>query len=278
MYGPFRTTLIAAALLAAGGCAPFKKSTAAMFDRHKPTPTKTFAAAQGGTVAPLAIGQWSLYSSSTGPGVANIALELRVTNVSGFERLHVSDEKDGHLRVRQRNQNQYEKVFTAWWVPGRSQTYPVTVTIGNRTEVLDVRLPGAAWAGWGSCMGGFSGPSAAASCILPEGMATTDRPEGLPLFIRFVGVEVLKRFSADPNIPRVDVTVPAGTFHGAIQATFEPPLGVKIVNLKGPTTLWLHPAVPIDGIVKADVPGGANTHLELVDFGTKKKKKVASAD
>lgn len=260
---------LAVAVVVASGCAPFKKSTAAMFARHPPQ-TRTFPA-QSATVAPLAIGQWTLYRAAAGQGMSSL-VEVRLTNQESFEQIHVTDQDEGRLRVRQRNQNKYQKVFTAAWVPGMTQRRPFRVTMGNRTEEIDVPWPRQAWAGWGSCMGGFSGPSAAYGCLLPNGPASSDRPEGLPIYLRMVGAEVLARFGKDPSIPRVDVTVPAGTFQQAIQVTFEPPLSVKIIMLKGPVTLWLHPAVPIDGIVKADVPGGAQTRLELVDFGTRKPK------
>ena len=105
-------------------------------------------------------------------------------------------------------------------------------------------------------------------------MQSTDRPDGYPVHLRGIGAAVLAKFGNDPSVPRMDVTVPAGTFQQAIQVTFDPPLDIKILSLKGPITLWLHPSVPIDGVVKASIPaGGAVTSLELVDFGNRRAKK-----
>jgi hypothetical protein len=51
---------------------------------------------------------------------------------------------------------------------------------------------------------------------------------------------------------REDVTVPAGTFRGCYRVEREK------------TKFWIHPAVPLTGIVKSE---GPDTRLELMDFG-----------
>lgn len=254
------------------GCAPFRKSTDAMLARH-PAKTRTIPAARGAKVAPLSVGQWSLYRVASGKGMASL-LEVRLSELQGFERLSVTDADGGQLRVRQWDQNKYQKVFTSAWFPGHARKLSVLVTAGTRTEQIEVPWPRQAWAGWGSCLAGFSGPSACYGCVAgSRGPVSTDRPEGLAIHLRSIGAAALARFGNDPNVPREDVTVPAGTFQGAIRVSFEPPLNLKFLTLKFAPTLWLHPAAPIDGVVKADVPSGsAHTILELVDFGDRTAK------
>lgn len=264
-WRPIRLGLRASFACLLLGCTPFRQSTDAMFARH---PAKQRDLPASAPMAPLALGQWTLYHATTGPGFA-MGGALRLSHLSGFERLSVTDGNGGHLRVREWDQNEYQKVWTAAWFPGAAAPYPLMVTIGGRSEQLVVPYPSAAWPGWGTPCAGFSGVDCLYQC-LPGGWRpeSTDRPEGLPIGLRGVGAAILQRVGNDPSIPRMDVTTPAGTFHGAIQVTFQEPRLVSFLKLEGPITLWLHPAVPIDGVIRADIPqGGAHTMLELVDFG-----------
>jgi hypothetical protein len=60
--------------------------------------------------------------------------------------------------------------------------------------------------------------------------------------------------SAEPAQAREDVTVPAGTFRGCYRM------------LRGTTKFWIHPAVPLTGVVKSESEG-ATERVELLDFG-----------
>jgi hypothetical protein len=60
-----------------------------------------------------------------------------------------------------------------------------------------------------------------------------------------------------------DVTVAAGDFKGCATMTARASVG----PVKTDTRAWLHPAVPLNGIVKAEATDGSST-MELLDYGT----------
>ena len=59
------------------------------------------------------------------------------------------------------------------------------------------------------------------------------------------------------------VTVPAGTFQDCAKV----PVQVSIMGSTQKSTSWFHPAVPINGSVKASSADGKWT-VELLDYGT----------
>jgi len=65
------------------------------------------------------------------------------------------------------------------------------------------------------------------------------------------------------SAPKEDVTVPAGTFRGCARYTATYYFGPLSKTVTG----WFHPAVPINGLVKAESVEG-DFSMELLDFGT----------
>jgi hypothetical protein len=97
------------------------------------------------------------------------------------------------------------------------------------------------------------------------------------LLVRVAPLDVAARVMGASSATREDVTVPAGTFTGAVVFSvtaeyFDTP-GVVSVFFKdpcarhpwGPVKIWMHDQVPATGVVKMVFPGGAT--LELLDFG-----------
>ncbi len=70
------------------------------------------------------------------------------------------------------------------------------------------------------------------------------------------------QWNVDPNSPRADITVPAGTF----KQTLETKTTVKIAFITVTGTSWVHPSVPVSETVKSVTSDG--TTMELVDFGS----------
>lgn len=65
------------------------------------------------------------------------------------------------------------------------------------------------------------------------------------------------------NHPKEDVSVPAGTFQGAAKY----PASVTFGPIQQRLTNWFHPAVPLNGAVKAVSDDGSYTY-ELLDYGS----------
>jgi hypothetical protein len=63
--------------------------------------------------------------------------------------------------------------------------------------------------------------------------------------------------------PQEDVTVPAGTFRG----TYKRQQKVATAQTNSESTVWIHPAVPISGLVKSEENGKPN-RTELLTWGT----------
>jgi hypothetical protein len=97
------------------------------------------------------------------------------------------------------------------------------------------------------------------------------------LLVRVAPLDLGARLMGASSATREDVTVPAGTFTGAVVFSvtaeyFDTP-GVLSFFFKdpcarhpwGPVKIWMHDQVPATGVVKMVFPGGAT--LELLDFG-----------
>ncbi len=65
------------------------------------------------------------------------------------------------------------------------------------------------------------------------------------------------------SLPKEDVQVPAGVFKGCYRRHIQS----KYRNINADASVWTHPAVPINGTVKAQSDNKEIT-VELVDFGT----------
>jgi hypothetical protein len=61
--------------------------------------------------------------------------------------------------------------------------------------------------------------------------------------------------------PREKLSAPAGTFEGCSKLEHT----ITFAELDGASTLWLHPSVPLTGLVRATLSSGEAT-IELVDF------------
>jgi hypothetical protein len=83
-------------------------------------------------------------------------------------------------------------------------------------------------------------------------------PTYQPLLQQWLGM----LFPAELAGEREDVTVPAGVFHGAFKTERELTFGQAEVT----ANVWLHPAVPISGMVRFEGGSGGHT-LQLLGFG-----------
>jgi hypothetical protein len=67
----------------------------------------------------------------------------------------------------------------------------------------------------------------------------------------------LINFDWSDALPRHDITVPAGTFQGTAVTTANVNLGIMSISVD----VWVHPEVPVNGMVKSASSNGIETVL-----------------
>lgn len=181
---------------------------------------------------PWAVGQWALYEFTDKKG--RVAYEKRMVvakDECGWWVESVSQD-DKHRTVSKICFTDMPEVETDLEKTTKGAMdlvqVMITQTDGKKASVLDFRTPE------GQMMRQMSGALLA---------------------------DAIEQWDWSASQPTEDVTVEGGSFSGAIKSDFD--FRVAMVRVSG--TSWVHPAVPVNGLVKLVTDKGETT--ELVDFG-----------